>query len=152
MDASNQSEVCSGVKDVEVSPPARNGALGGETLPRTWRKISIRDASPSESGSVPEPLVTFEGDSTRSVLKGRYDLIPREAIDAIARRLELGASRHGENNWKGGGEEFRKATINHLFNHLLDYLRNGDTSEANTDAIICNAAFLCYFERIIPFK
>lgn len=97
-------------------------------------------------------LTKFEGNATRTTLKGRYDLIPREAIDAMARRLELGASRHGENNWKQGGEEFRKATINHLFNHLLDYLERGNTSEANTDAIICNAAFLCFYEEKIPIK
>lgn len=95
---------------------------------------------------------TFESGATRSKLEGRYDLIPRIAIDAMARRLELGASRHGENNWKGGGEEFRKATINHLFNHLLDYLENGNIHEANTDAIICNAAFLCHFEAKEPYK
>lgn len=97
-------------------------------------------------------LSSFEGGSTRSKLEGRYDLIPRESIDAIARRLELGVVNHGENNWKNGGEEFRKATINHLFNHLLDYVQNGNASEANTDAIICNAAFLCYFEAKDPFK
>lgn len=100
----------------------------------------------------PVGLSKFEGISTRSILKGRYDLIPREAVDALARRLELGADKHGPENWKTGGEQFRQATINHLFNHLLDYIENGNTSDANTDAIIANAAFLCYFEKKIPLK
>lgn len=98
-----------------------------------------------------KPLTAYEGGATRSTLNGRYDLIPREAIDALARRLEVGASRHGEHNWKGGGEAFRKATISHLFNHLLDYLENGNADEANTDAIICNAAFLCWYEKKTPY-
>lgn len=113
--------------------------------------------TPSALQAVPmEPkklsLTKFEGNATRSALKGRYDLIPREAIDAMARRLELGAGIHGENNWKSGGEEFRVATINHLINHLLDYMENGNKNDANTDAIIANAAFLCFYEKRDPLK
>ena len=95
---------------------------------------------------------SYEGGATRSNMKERYDLIPKEAIDAIARRLALGAERHGENNWKQGGPEFRKATINHLMKHLLNYMKSGNADDANTDAIICNAAFLCYFEERVPFR
>lgn len=102
--------------------------------------------------AVPNNLTQYEGKATRTTLKGRYDLIPREAIDAMARRLEIGAKRHGENNWREGGEEFRKATVNHLINHLLDYLENGNTVDMNTDAIICNAAFLCFYEKREPLK
>lgn len=94
-----------------------------------------------------EKKATFEKGATRSELNERYDLIPKEALDAIARRLALGAGRHGENNWKGGGEAFRKATICHLVKHLYDYIENGNANDANTDAIICNAAFLSYFEK-----
>ena len=101
---------------------------------------------------MPAAKETFEGGSTRSVLRERYDLIPKEAIDAIARRLALGAERHGEYNWMAGGDNFRKACINHLMKHLLDYIWNGDQGEANTDAIICNAAMLCYFEATNPYR
>jgi len=95
---------------------------------------------------------TYEGGATRSEMKLRYDLMPREAVDALARRLAVGAERHGENNWKQGGEEFRRATINHLLKHCLDYLSGGNSNDANTDAMICNAAFLCFFEEKEPFK
>jgi hypothetical protein len=94
----------------------------------------------------------FEDGSTRSILQERYDLIPKVAIDAMARRLALGAKTHGENNWRCGGVEFRKASINHLMRHLLDYIEHGNANDANTDAIICNAAFLCHFEASDPFK
>lgn len=91
-------------------------------------------------------LASFEGGSTRSQLSARYDLIPREAVEALARRLALGAQMHGENNWRNGGEDFRRATINHLFQHLVAYIESGNQADMNTDAIITNAAFLCFFE------
>ena len=34
--------------------------------------------------------------------KGRYDLLPVEAIQALAQRFEYGASLHGDNNWRKG--------------------------------------------------
>lgn len=94
---------------------------------------------------------TFEGGATRTAQAVRYDLMPKAALTALSRRLTLGAERHGASNWRKGGEEFRRATASHLMAHLLDYLENGNSSEANSDAIICNAAFLCHFEEIEPF-
>lgn len=93
----------------------------------------------------------FSTGAARSRLQGRRDLIPQSAIDAIGRRLAIGAERYGENNWRLGGEDFRKATINHLLNHLADYMENGNATEENTDAIICNAAFLCQYELDAPY-
>jgi len=95
---------------------------------------------------------TFEGGATRSKKDIDLTLIPKSAVIALGRRLTLGAERHGRNNWRRGGEEFRSATITHLMEHLLDYIENGNVSEANTDAIICNAAFLCEYEERLPYK
>ena len=111
-------------------------------------KISEPHVATSQSEQT--PLQLFEGGATRSPIALRFDLIPREAIDALSRRLAYGAQIHGEHNWRSGGEGFRQATINHLVKHLMDYLENGNADEANTDAIICNAAFLCYFEAMSP--
>ena len=116
-----------------------------------WRTFQVAMGEPSKVATG-ESKSIFEGGATRSAMAGRYDLIPKDAIDAIARRLALGAEKHGENNWRSGGPEFRKATIAHLMKHLLSYMESGNQEDANTDAIICNAAFLCYFERIDPFK
>jgi hypothetical protein len=93
-----------------------------------------------------EEKQSFEGGATRSPKSIDLTLIPKSAVLAMGRRLTLGASRHGRNNWRKGGEEFRRATITHLMDHLLDYIENGNATEANTDAIICNAAFLCEYE------
>ena len=97
-------------------------------------------------------ITTFEGGAPRSSLPENYELIPKEAMVALARRLALGAATHGKNNWRKGGNDFREATIRHLFKHLLDYAESGNASDANTDAIICNAAFLCFYELREPFK
>ena len=93
----------------------------------------------------------YEGGATRSELGERYDLIPKAAMDALAGRLALGARQHGENNWRRGGRDFRKATLNHIMKHLLDYIENGNENDDNTAAIICNAAFLCHYEAIDPY-
>lgn len=91
-------------------------------------------------------LTPFEGGATRSSKEHRFDLIPREALEAGARRLALGAAIHGENNWKQGGTVFRRATVNHLLDHVYDYLAHGNANNANTDAIVANAMFLAFFE------
>ena len=105
---------------------------------------------------VPEPLQVSHGGSTRTSKAERRELIPKSAIDAMARRLALGAEKHGEGNWRlslrddKGLDEFRKATLNHLLDHVFDYLENGNVNDAKTDAIICNAAFLCEYELQSP--
>lgn len=98
---------------------------------------------------MPKALRPFEGGSTRSKQKIRFDLLPPSAVCAISRRLTLGAENHGERNWEEGGEEFRQATISHLIAHVIDYMQNG--GRENTDAIICNAAFLCSIEERLPY-
>lgn len=95
-------------------------------------------------------LTSYEGGATRSVKQERRELIPKTAMDALARRLAMGAAKHGVNNWRKGGEEFRLATVNHLLDHIFEYLENGGSE--NTDAIICNAAFLCEYEARESYK
>ncbi len=90
-----------------------------------------------------ETKKAFEGGSTRSDLTLRYDLVPKLAIDGIARRLALGAVIHGERNWESGGVEFVKATKNHMAAHLLRYLETGE--QEDLDAIGANYAFLAHF-------
>ena len=92
-----------------------------------------------------EAKETFEGGATRSELAIRYDLVPRAAIEGIARRLTLGVEKHGETNWKGGGPAFVKATKNHLMKHVLLYLESGEPEEL--DAIGANYALLADFRE-----
>ena len=91
-------------------------------------------------------MVTFENGSSRSESKPMYELVPMEAIDAIAERLGMGFKVHGRENWKGGGPEFFAETKRHLTAHLLNYLQ-GDTSEDHLSAVATNAAMLIWWER-----
>ena len=93
---------------------------------------------------------SFERGATRTEQEFRFDLIPPPALRAMARRLKLGAEKHGERNWERGGERFRQATISHLLDHVQAYMDGG--GRENADAIITNAAFLCHFEERSPFK
>ncbi len=104
------------------------------------------------NGDAAEKTVTMDNGSKRSHLPGRRDLIPKAALDALAGRLEYGAKKYGENNWRHGGELMRQSCINHLINHIFDYIENGNVEDNNTAAIITNAAFLCHFEELKPLK
>lgn len=103
-----------------------------------------------------EEKQAFEGGATRTVQAERYDLIPVAAVRALARRLALGAKKHGERNWEKGGAEFEKATLSHGIAHLLQYAQTGQQDDL--DGAICNLAFLCHFsekaaaerERVAP--
>lgn len=112
--------------------------------------MTIANDQTMEAGEVAK--VAYEGKATRSKLTGRYDLIPASAIRALAKRLELGAGVHGDRNWESGGEKFRRASVNHLYNHFIDYMAGKNTQE-NLEAVICNVAFLLHFEEVIgPYR
>ena len=94
----------------------------------------------------------FEGGATRSAQKGRYDLLPKAGLDRWAQRMALGAEKHGENNWRGGDEKFRRATISHAFQHLADFAENGNSTDDNLGALMANIGFLCELERRKKFR
>ena len=96
----------------------------------------------------PEQLSIFDSGAKRSGVAPRFDLIPREALEALAKRLTLGAAKFGEFNWQKAVSDptFQRDVTNHLMAHLLDFQLQGNSMQDNTAAIITNAAFLCYFE------
>ena len=64
-----------------------------------------------------EELVDMGTGATRSKMDTAYHMIPREGMDAIARRFALGAKKHGEGNWKLGMPW--KVMWDHVFAHML---------------------------------
>jgi hypothetical protein len=90
----------------------------------------------------------FENGASRSHHAPMYELLPKAAVDRLVKRLELGASIHGANNWRKGGPEFIAQTRRHLAEHLFRYLE-GDTTDDHLGAILCNAAFLAHFEESV---
>lgn len=98
-----------------------------------------------------EAKTVYESNATRSVKDERYDLIPPEILTALARRFALGASKHGEDNWKSGGAEFIRSCINHLFAHYVSLLTNGqDHGDDDVGAMIWNAGVLAWFREHKP--
>jgi hypothetical protein len=93
--------------------------------------------------------VKLENGSSRSHRAPRYELIPKAAIDRLVKRLELGAEIHGDTNWRDGGPEYIQECKRHMMEHMLNYLE-GDKSDDNLGAILCNAAFLAHFEEHPP--
>lgn len=76
------------------------------------------------------PLTKFKSGATSSKKSPRFDLIPREALECLADRLEGGALKHGDNGWRKGLDdpEFMRDRLNHTIEHLLN-VSNGNFEE-----------------------
>jgi hypothetical protein len=96
-----------------------------------------------------KPVTVFNSGASSSEEKPRYDLIPHEAMTAVAKRFALGARTHGDRNYENGWND--AAFIRDRFNHLIEHAMraaNGDTSEDHLGAVLCNAAILIRLHAI----
>lgn len=64
---------------------------------KTYEKWVDKHGGP---GSVREYETGSRRDSRQG--KGRFDLLPPEALQVVARHFEAGAEKYGDNNWKRG--------------------------------------------------
>lgn len=73
--------------------------------------------------------------------KGRYDLLPVEAIQALAKRFEYGARLHGANNWRFGipNSSLYDSALRHLFQAL-----DRQSDEDHLAACLWNVSVLIY--------
>lgn len=71
------------------------------------------------------PIVENERGGKQSHVAYRYDLIPPEVLERMARIFDYGAKRYEPDNWKLIGTNDH---INHVFTHLIAF-RLGDTSD-----------------------
>lgn len=69
--------------------------------------------------------------------RGRFDLIPYEAIEALAILFEKGADKYGERNWEDGVPVSR--CINSMCRHAMK-AASGMTDEDHLAAVMWNAA------------
>lgn len=82
--------------------------------------------------------------------KGRYDLIPPEAIRELAIQLEKGCAKYGERNWEKG--QPMSCFLDSGIRHLMRYLA-GDRDEDHLRAALWNvAAAVTTRERIFIGK
>ena len=73
--------------------------------------------------------------------KGRYDLIPPCVLEALAKRLELGANEHGEYNFMLGipNSSLYDSAMRHI-----NQAKAGLDDEPHLAAALTNIAFLIY--------
>ena len=89
----------------------------------------------------------FHTGATRSDAtgRGRFDLIPYEAMLSLARRYELGALHFGDRNWEKGQPLSRLLSSMRRHSHQIGY----DYSEDHVGAVLWNAAaFTAMVERM----
>lgn len=78
--------------------------------------------------------------------KGRYDLIPREAIHRLAQLYERGAAKYEDRNWEKGMplSEMVDSMLRHAFQAAA-----GATDEDHFAAVMWNAAGVITFQERI---
>lgn len=69
--------------------------------------------------------------------RGRFDLFPYEAMEALAKWYEDGAKKYGDRNWENGLSV--KDCINRMIRHAIK-AGNGMTDEDHLSAVMWNAA------------
>lgn len=79
--------------------------------------------------------------------KGRYDLIPWEAIEELAKHTEAGALKYGERNCEKGIPV--SSLIDSAFRHLSKYMQ-GAKDENHLAAALWNISFAIWMERNKP--
>ncbi len=78
--------------------------------------------------------------------KGIPSLIPIEALRAVSRRFEDGATKYGRDNWKKGIPLSRY--VDSLYRHLWQFMED-DKTEDHAGAIIWNAMCLTQTKKWI---
>lgn len=87
--------------------------------------------------------------------KARWDLLPYEVLDAIARILTIGAKKYDDRNWEKGisyGRVFGAAQrhLKDFWNQHLngeDGINKADGNEMSIDHAICELMFLSAYEK-----
>lgn len=83
--------------------------------------------------------------ANRDITVPRYDLIPKEFLDDLARTFEEGL-RYGEHNWKHGDDAFFTDVMNHASGHIANY-NNGDRSKPHLAHAAWNLLARAWYDR-----
>jgi hypothetical protein len=80
--------------------------------------------------------------------KVRFELLPPEAVKAVAEILTIGANKYAARNWEQGMDWSRPfgATLRHLFAWWGGEHRDPDTGKSHLWHAACNIFFLIAYE------
>lgn len=83
-------------------------------------------------------------------VKLRYNLIPAEVEEELAKILTYGAAKYEPNNWKKCKDStyYWDAMYRHLQQHRLGEVVDKESGFNHLSHALCNLMFLVYFERI----
>lgn len=81
--------------------------------------------------------------------KPRYDLIPPEALESLAKILTFGAEKYGAHNWEYGMDWHRPyaAAQRHMWAWWNGEDNDPETGESHLDHALCCVAFLLTYEK-----
>lgn len=100
---------------------------------QSWKeKGSIAIIAPPDA-----PTTTNEKGGSQSDVPVRFDLIDAKAMFEMAKVLDHGARKYGEDNWRLISVNDH---LNHLLMHTYAYLA-GDTTDDHLSHILCRATF-----------
>lgn len=81
--------------------------------------------------------------------KLRYDLIPQEIIDELAKVFTFGAVKYDEENWKNFNEKQQKeimaSLLRHIYAHKKNEIFDKETGCTHLGHAACNIAFILHF-------
>lgn len=97
----------------------------------------MTDRTISDIVNIYAPSITNEKGGSQSDIPVRFDLIDAKAMFEMAKVLDAGAKKYGENNWRLIDI---KEHLNHLLMHTYAYL-SGDESDEHLSHILCRATF-----------
>ena len=81
--------------------------------------------------------------------KTRWELIPLDCLEDIARVYTEGAKKYGDNNWQNldnGYERYKGALLRHLYAYYLEEF-DPETKVRHEAAIAWNALALLYYAK-----
>jgi len=79
--------------------------------------------------------------------KLRYDLIPPEVLESLARVMTFGAKKYGDHNWKKGEKHrYRAAYYRHDIAEAKGELVDQESGFLHAEHKLCNAAFEYYIQ------
>lgn len=81
--------------------------------------------------------------------KPRMDLLPFEALEAVAEVLTYGAEKYADNNWQtveNGERRYLAALLRHLVARERGEARGGESGLLHAAHMATNALFILWFE------